>query len=131
VVGTGTPEETLFDSINGFLLTIYVGSFYLGTLWGILFEIIEALKPRKHPTKNQLSNNIKVLKPIKDLIANHRLKKNKLRQPNKNSNVKRASNNSKNGKTAAKKRGENNEKKWITKEAKKALHFSDFSDIAN
>jgi hypothetical protein len=63
VVGTGTPEETLFDSINGFLLTIYVGSFYLGTLWGILFEIIEALKPHKHSTKNQLSNNIKVLKP--------------------------------------------------------------------
>jgi hypothetical protein len=115
------------------LLTVYIGSFYLGTVWGFFYEIIEVLNPRKHTTKNLTDNDIRVLKSSKskDPTANHSIQNIKLLQPIKNSNVKRISKNSKNGKTAAKKREESPEKRWITKKARKALHFADNKNIAN
>lgn len=47
IVGSGSITEELFEEILSCLLMIYVFTFYLGTLWEFIYEVVELFKPEK------------------------------------------------------------------------------------
>jgi hypothetical protein len=57
-------EKELFDNINGFLLTIYLSSFYFATIWEVVYEVIDVLKSKTKKKRKQQREKVILKKAI-------------------------------------------------------------------
>ena len=47
LVGSGTKEELTMEVGLSFILICYMLTFYVGTVWEVIYEIVDFLKPNK------------------------------------------------------------------------------------